>query len=93
MEFETILRSILGLLGATPLMLLINEILRLKGFLGKIVLWFICFWISGYCLGEWMAVLAVLFLIINIFIIIGYLSIYYPKAIKYFKNKVFDKNN
>lgn len=93
MEIEIIFRVILGILGATPFMLLISELLRVKGFFKKIILWVICFWISGFCSGEWMGALAILFLIINIFIITGYLSIYCPKAIKYLKNKVFEKNN
>jgi hypothetical protein len=40
----------------------------------------------------WIAVLVILLLVINIFIGIAYLSVYYPKAIKYLKNKVFEKN-
>ncbi|MEG0022474.1 MAG: hypothetical protein RR745_06400 [Bacilli bacterium] len=93
MELEIILRVIVGVLGATPFMLLISELLRVRGIFTNIIIWIICFFISAFCLGELGGSLIVLFLVINIFIIIGYLSIYCPKAIKYLKNKVFEKNN
>lgn len=93
MEIEIIFRVTLGILGATPFMLLISELLRVRGIFTNIIIWIICFFISTFCLGELGGALMVLFLVINIFIIIGYLSIYCPKAIKYLKNKVFEKNN
>ncbi len=93
MEFEIMLRVIVGILGATPFMLLISELLRVRSIFLNIIIWIICFFISIFCLGELGGALMVLFLVINVFIITGYLSIYCPKAIKHLKNKIFEKNN
>ncbi|MGL5753868.1 MAG: hypothetical protein ACRCYC_00945 [Paraclostridium sp.] len=85
MEIKIMFRFIVGVLGATPFMFLISELLRVRGVFTNTIIWIICFFISAFCLGELGGALMVLFLVINIFIITGYLSIYCPKAIKYLK--------
>ena len=95
MEYETGLRIILeciaGLLGSTPLMLIIKELFNVKGVFKNIILWCICFYLAGFYLSELILGLSLIFFIMNIFLIMLYSSVYLPKVIKYFKNKIFKK--
>ena len=85
MEFEIVvilIKVILGILGGTPLMLLIKEVLSIKDFFIKVIVWLICAYITGFLFWAWTAVLAILLLVINLLIGIAYLSVYYPRGKK-----------
>lgn len=94
-EYETgskiIFGFIAGLLGSMPLILIIKELFHVKGVFLNIILWCICFYVAGFYLYELILGLFLIFFIMNIFLMMLYASVYLPKVIKCFKNKISKK--